>query len=53
MDDMAIVDIFDKLGSLITSLKQVNDSMKIYICELAPAVKAEKYDDPIKNFKFI
>ena len=50
MDDMAIVDIFDKLGSLITSLKQVNDSMQIYICELAPAIKAEKYDDPINNF---
>ena len=50
MEDMATVDIFDKLGSLIASLKQINDSMQLYICELAPAVKAEKYDDPINNF---
>ena len=50
LENMTIVDIFDKLGSLITSLKQINESMQIYICELAPAVKAEKYDDLINNF---
>ena len=49
-EDIATIDIFDKLGSLITSLKQINDNMQIYICELAPAVNAEKYDDPINNF---
>ena len=35
---------------LLPSLKQINDNMQIYICELAPAVKAEKYDEPINSF---
>ena len=50
LEDIATIDIFDRLGSLVTSLKQINDNMQIYICELAPAVKAEKYDEPINSF---
>ena len=50
LEDIATIDIFDRLGSLIASLKQINDNMQIYICELAPAIRAEVYDEPINNF---
>ena len=50
LEDTKTTDIFDRLGALVTSLKQINENMQIFICELAPAMKAEDYDDPINNF---
>ena len=34
-----IEETFDRLGSLIACLKQFNENMDIYICELVPSVK--------------
>ena len=36
LDKSATSDIFDGLGSMVTELKQANENMNIYICELAP-----------------
>ena len=50
LDRSSPTDIFDKLGSLVASLKQVNDNMDIHICELAPVMRVEEFDDNINNF---
>ena len=50
LEDTTTATIFDRLGALVSSLKQINENMKIFICELAPAVRAEDYDDHINNF---
>ena len=34
-----IEETFDRLGSLVTCLKQSNENMEIYMCELIPSVK--------------
>ncbi|XP_064087328.1 probable serine/threonine-protein kinase DDB_G0267514 [Macrobrachium nipponense] len=36
LDTNPLEDIFDRLGSLVASLKQINEDMVIHICELAP-----------------
>ena len=43
-------DIFDRLGSLITELKKVNENMNIHICELAPIPSVLDFDEHINNF---
>ena len=43
-------DIFDRLGSLIASLKEVNEEMKIFICELAPVPQVQEFDEKINSF---
>ena len=50
LDRSMSADIFDKLGSLIASLKEVNEEMCIYICELTPVLKVEEYDESINIF---
>ena len=50
LDGSVSTDIFDKLGSLVTSLKEINEDMHIYICELAPVLKVEEYEDSINTF---
>ena len=50
LDKSTSCDIFDKLGSLVTELKQVNENMNIHICELAPIPNACDYDEHINNF---
>ena len=43
-------DIFDRIGSLIANLKQANERMEIFICELAPVPQVQEFDDKINNF---
>ena len=50
LDGSQPVDIFDKLGSLITNLKQVNEEMTIHIHELAPIARVEEFDERINHF---
>ena len=52
LDGSSPTDIFDKLGSLFASLKQVNDSMDIHIpvCELAIVMGVEEFDGNINRF---
>ena len=50
LDGFPPTDIFDKLGSLVASLKQVKENMDIHICELAPVIRVNEFDDNINNF---
>ena len=47
MDKSAPSDIFDRLGSLTTELKQVNENMNIHICELAPIPSVQDFDEHV------
>ena len=42
--------ILDNMGALIGSLKERNESMNIYVCELVPALKAEENISLVKAF---
>ena len=50
LDKSATSDIFDGLGSMVTELKQANENMNIYICELAPIPNVQDFDEHINNF---
>lgn len=50
LDGSIPAEIFDKLGSLVANLKQVNEDMNIYVCELVPILKVQEYDEKINNF---
>ena len=50
LDKSSTSDIFDRLGSLISELKQVNENMCIHICELAPIPNVNDFDEYINNF---
>lgn len=50
LDRSSLEDIFDRLGSLVTSLKQVNEDMIIHICELVPIPRVQEFDEDINNF---
>ena len=50
MDGSLAEDILDRLGSLVAGLKQINEEMNIYICELVPVVRVQEYDESINNF---
>ena len=50
LDKSTFSDIFDRLGFLIAQLKQVNESMNIHICELAPILNVGDYDELINSF---
>ena len=50
LDKSTPSDIFDRLGSLIAELKQINENMNIHICELAPIPNVCDYDEHINNF---
>ena len=43
-------EIFDRLGSLITCLKQRNENMEIYLCELVPSIRDQTLDEKVNNF---
>ena len=49
-DGSELEDIFDGLGSLIANLKQTNERMEIFICELAPVPQVQEFDEKINNF---
>ena len=42
--------IYDGIGSLIANLKQANESMEIFLCELAPVPQVQEFDEKINNF---
>lgn len=50
LDKNQLEDIFDRLGSLVASLKQINEDMVIHICELAPVLRVQEFDEIINNF---
>ena len=50
LEGSEIGDIFDRLGALVACLKQVNEDMSIYICELVPVRRIEEFDEKINNF---
>ena len=50
LDDATSDVIFDALGSLVACLKQRNEDMAIYICEIAPVMQVEEYDEKINNY---
>ena len=50
LDKSTLSDIFDRLDFLVAELKQVNENMDIYVCELAPIPNVNDYDEHINNF---
>ena len=50
LDKSAPSDIFDRLGSLTTELKQLNENMDIHISELTPIPSVQDFDEHINNF---
>ena len=50
LDDKMPGEILDNLGALVTTLKEMNEDMKIFICELVPASEADEYQNKIKDY---
>ena len=50
LDGTTPSDIFDRMGSMVACLKEKNEAMNIYICELAPVLRVEDFDENINNF---
>ena len=42
--------ILDSLGSLIAQLKQVNENMVIYICQIGPTLRTNEFEETIVYF---
>ena len=42
--------VLDKLGSLISELKQVNENMVINICQLGPTLRTNEFEETIVYF---
>ena len=50
IDGLAPNTILDNLGTMITELKNVNESMQIYICQLVPTLRADEYEQTIHYY---
>lgn len=50
LNNVPTLDIFENLDSLVINLKEINEAMEISICQLAPTLMVEKYDDKINDY---
>ena len=50
LEDKTPKEILDAMGILISSLKEINENIIIYVCELVPVVNHEGSLDKIKDF---
>ena len=48
--DRNVSDVIDGLGTLVASLKEKNEAMEIFICELVPDMKEEALQSKVKDF---
>ena len=50
LDNVSISILLDNLGALISTLKEKNEDMIIYVCELVPSLKEDENLTKIKNY---
>ena len=50
IDGTSPADAMDRFGSLVTCLKEVNEEMTIYVCELVPVTNVQDFDENLNNF---